>query len=191
MTFSHAGDPARWLDDSSRMSCSHVDRKTDLMRWYWIDRFIEFETGKSAKAIKNVSMAEDHMHDHFPGFSVMPGSLIIEGLAQTGGLLLGQTNDFQRNVILAKVPKITFHSWAIPGDTLVYTANLIDARDEGGSVTVTAHVGDRLVADGEIVFVHLAADDPTFASIDQKSFVFQSNLLNVFDVGEEAAFKPD
>ena len=153
------------------------------MRWFWIDRFIEFESGSHAKAVKNVTLAEEHLHDHFPGFAVMPASLMIEGMAQTGGILLGETHDFERIVILAKVPKMTFHGWACPGDTLVYTAKLIDVREEGGSVECQAHVGDRLVADGEIVFVHLDQSDPEFGSIDQKNFVFSMNLLGILDVG--------
>jgi len=154
------------------------------MRWYWIDRFIEFESGRSAKAVKNVSLAEEHLHDHFPGFPVMPGSLMIEGMAQTGGILLGEKNDFKHNVILAKVPKVEFHSWATPGDQLVYSATLQDARDEGGSVLVTASVGDRLVAECEIMFVHLRSDDPQLSRIDQKNFVFRMNLMDIMNSGK-------
>ncbi len=153
------------------------------MRWYWIDKFVEFESGSYAKAIKNVTLAEEHLHDHFPGFPVMPGSLMVEGMAQTGGILLGEKFDFEHIVILAKVPKVTFHSWACPGDSLIYTAKLIDAREEGGSVECTAYVGDRLVADSEIVFVHLAQDDPEMGRIDQKNFVFSSNLMDIFEAG--------
>jgi 3-hydroxyacyl-[acyl-carrier-protein] dehydratase len=154
------------------------------MRWYWIDKFIEFESGRRARSVKNVSLAEEHLHDHFPGFPVMPGSLMIEGMAQTGGILLGEHFQFQYNVILAKVPKVTFHSWACPGDQLIYTATLQDARVEGGSVTVTATVEDRLVADAEIVFVHLKTDDPQLSRIDQKNFVFRMNLLDILTVGK-------
>lgn len=154
------------------------------MRWYWVDKFIEFNSGVSAKAVKNVSLAEEHLHDHFPGFPVMPGSLMIEGMAQTGGILLGETNDFAYNVILAKVPKVEFHSWACPGDQLIYTANLVDIREEGGSVEVKATVGDRLVAEAEIMFVHLSSDDPQLSRIDQKNFVFKMNLLDILKVGK-------
>ena len=157
------------------------------MRWYWIDRFIEFESGKHAKSVKNVSLAEEHLHDHFPGFPVMPGSLMIEGMAQTGGILLGEHYKFEYNVILAKVPKVTFHSWACPGDQLIYAADLQDAREEGGSVTVTATVGERLVAEAEIVFVHLNSDDPQLSRIDQKNFVFRMNLLDILTVGKAGA----
>ena len=108
------------------------------MRWYWIDKFVEFESGSYARAVKNVTLAEEHLHDHFPGFPVMPGSLMVEGMAQTGGILLGEKFEFEHIVILAKVPKMTFHSWACPGDSLIYHAKLIDAKEEGGSVEVTA-----------------------------------------------------
>lgn len=154
------------------------------MRWIWIDRFTEFESGVRARAIKNCSMAEEHLHDHFPGFPVMPASLIVEGLAQTGGILLGEKHKFDHIVILAKVPSITFHSWATAGETLTYTALLEDAREEGGSVEVTAHVGERLVADGRIVFAHLNPNDPSLGAINQKNFVFSTNLLSVMDVGQ-------
>lgn len=154
------------------------------MRWYWVDKFIEFNSGESAKAVKNVSLAEEHLHDHFPGFPVMPGSLMIEGMAQTGGILLGEKNDFEHNVILAKVPKVEFHSWACPGDQLIYSATLEEAREEGGVVSVIATVGERLVAEAEIVFVHLSSDDEQLNRIDQKNFVFRMNLLDILAVGK-------
>ena len=153
------------------------------MRWMWIDRFTDFESGSRATAVKNITLAEEHLHDHFPGFPVMPGSLMLEGMAQTGGILLGEKNQFKHIVILAKVPKITFHSWACPGDTLTYRATLVDARDEGGSVECVATVGERLVAEAEIVFVHLDQNDPQLGAINQKNFVFSMNLLSVMDVG--------
>ena len=79
------------------------------MRWLWIDRFLKFESGKSARAVKNLSLAEDHFADHFPGYPVMPAALVLEGLAQTGGILVGEANGFQEKVILAKVPRAVFH----------------------------------------------------------------------------------
>ena len=161
------------------------------MRWIWIDRFEELVKGTSARAIKNVTLAEDHLHDHFPGFPVMPASLMLEGMAQTGGILLGDLHDFQHIVILAKVPKVTYHSWAVPGDTLVYDAKLLDERDEGGTVEVIASVGERLVAEAEIVFVHLDDKDPELGGIDQKNFVFSMNLMGVMEVGRAAAADPE
>jgi len=148
------------------------------MRWIWIDRFIEFESGTLAKAVKNVTLAEEHLQDHFPGFPVMPASLMVEGMAQTGGILLAEHNRFQFIVILAKIPKVTFHELVAPGDTLIYTAKLVDARDEGGSVECMAHVGDRLVAETEIVFVHLDKNDSELGLIDQEEFIRSTTLLS-------------
>src|SRR5260370_36176337 len=94
------------------------------MRWFWIDRYTEFVSGQHATAIKNVSLAEDHLHDHFPGAPVMPNSLILEGMAQPAGLLVAQQNDFQLEVVLAKVAKVVFHFLARPGETLGYGASI-------------------------------------------------------------------
>jgi len=153
------------------------------MRWIWIDKFIEFESGHRARAIKNVTLAEDHLHDHFPGFPVMPNSLITEGLAQTGGLLVGEANSFERKVVLAKIPKAVFHFPVVPGDTLVYTAVAEYIKDDGAMVQATAHVRDRLQAEMEIVFAHLPEDERVKSLFEPKNFVFTMKLLGVFDVG--------
>ena len=71
-------------------------RVLQAMRWIWIDKFLEFRSGQFARAIKNLTLAEEHLHDHFPGYPVMPASLIIEGLAQTGGILVGEAGGFRR-----------------------------------------------------------------------------------------------
>src|SRR5580693_3117273 len=111
------------------------------MRWFWIDRFLEFESGKHATAIKCVSLAEDYLHDHFPNHPIFPKSLVIEGLAQTGGLLVCEHNGFTEKVILAKVPKVVFHCEAEPGDTLTYHTKIESLSNEGAQVTATSHIG--------------------------------------------------
>src|SRR5437764_14051315 len=104
------------------------------MRWIWIDRFLEFHKGKSAKAVKNLSLAEDFFADHFPGYPIMPASLILEGLAQTGGILVGEANDFREKVVLAKIPWAKFQREALAGEQLVYDVELLHLRPEGASV---------------------------------------------------------
>src|SRR6516225_9012810 len=112
------------------------------MRWVWIDRFLEFHSGKSARAVKNLSLAEDHFADHFPGYPVMPAPLMLEGLAQTGGILVGEANAFAEKVILAKIPRATFQREALPGQCLYYDVDLLHMRPEGASVAgrITAHL---------------------------------------------------
>src|SRR5512147_1714652 len=94
------------------------------MRWIWIDKFVDFESGRRAVAVKNVTLAEEHLHDHFPGFPIMPECLMIEAMAQTAGILVGEAKNFQEKVILAKIKKAVFHDFARPGDTLRLSAKI-------------------------------------------------------------------
>lgn len=154
------------------------------MRWIWIDRFVEFDSGRFARAIKNVSLAEEQVHDHFPGCPMMPHSLILEGLAQTGGLLVGEVNAFREKVVLAKISKAVFHGWAVPGDTLTYETTIEYVKPDGAMVTARATIGERPLCEAEIVFAHLA--DAGRELFDQQNFVFTLKLLGVFDVGRKA-----
>ncbi len=153
------------------------------MRWIWIDKFIEFESGRRAKAIKNLTLAEEHLHDHFPGYPTMPNSLIVEGLAQTGGILVGEKSGFEEKVILAKIAKALFHFAAVPGDTLTYTAQVESFQDGGAVVSGTSHVGDRLQGETEMFFAYLGDDQSVKNLFEPKNFVFTMKLLGVFDVG--------
>src|SRR5262245_54710194 len=98
------------------------------MRWLWIDRFLEFKSGQSARALKNLSLAEDIFRDHFPGYPIMPAALILEGLAQTGGILVGEANDFKEKVVLAKIVSAKCTREALAGETLVYDAKVLNLR---------------------------------------------------------------
>ena len=160
------------------------------MRWIWLDRFLEFEPGRRAVAVKNVSLAEEHLHDHFPGFPVMPASLIIEGLAQTGGILIGEVNDFTERVVLGKIPKAEFFDLACAGDQLIYEVELADLREEGAVVTGTATVDGRLVARVELFFVHLDRARTAHLSLDN-NFVFSEEMLSMLRlVRAESAAAP-
>ena len=164
------------------------------MRWIWIDRFLDFQSGKSARAVKNLSLAEDHFADHFPGFPVMPAPLILEGLAQTGGILVGEANDYQQKVVLAKIPWARFYKEALAGQQLIYDVEMLHLREEGasvqGKVTALEAPGSQgdLVAEAEIFFAHLdqARSQQLFGD---HNFVFSGELKHILDLVKELAKK--
>ena len=124
------------------------------MRFVLIDRITEINPGQSLTAVKNLSLAEEYLADHFPGFPVMPAPLILEGLAQTGGILVGEARQYRENVVLAKMSNAKFHRDALAGEQLTYTTTLLDINDTGARVAATAHSGPDLVAEVEILFAH-------------------------------------
>jgi len=145
------------------------------MRWIWIDRFLEFHSGKSARAVKNLSLAEDHFADHFPGYPVMPAALILEGLAQTGGILVGEVNQFKEKVVLAKVPRAVFHREMLAGEQLIYEAEIEHLRPEGASVKARVLVDGVVTAEAEIFFAHL--DQNRSAQLfGEHNFVFSGEM---------------
>jgi 3-hydroxyacyl-[acyl-carrier-protein] dehydratase len=125
------------------------------MRWIWIDKFIEFNSGKNAVAIKNVTLAEEHLHDHFPGFPVMPECLMIEAMAQTAGILVGEAKSFEEKVILAKVKKAVFFDYVKPGDTIKLRAKIESIASEAAGTTGKITCGEKLVAEIDLMFSHI------------------------------------
>ena len=125
------------------------------MRWIWIDKFVEFKTGVSAVSIKNVTLAEEHLHDHFPGFPIMPECLMIEAMAQTAGILVGEAKNFQEKVILAKIKKAVFHDYVRPGDTLRLSAKIESIAPEAASTTGTITCDNKPIADIDLMFSHI------------------------------------
>ena len=148
------------------------------MRWIWIDRFERFESGKEAVAVKAVTAAEEHLHDLYPGFPVFPASLIIEGMAQTAGILVGEAKRFEEKVILAKIGKAEFHRLVRPGETLRYHATADTINDAGASITGRATSGDDPVADISLMFSHI---DQNLAGIafPEHNFVFTGQFLEL------------
>ncbi|MBJ7305880.1 MAG: beta-hydroxyacyl-ACP dehydratase [Planctomycetota bacterium] len=156
------------------------------MRWIWIDRFLEFESGKSAKAVKNLSTAEDHFRDHFPGYPVMPAALIIEGLAQTGGILVGEANQFREKVVLAKIAKTRFEREMFAGEQLIYQVEILMMRPEAASVLGKVFVDGVQTAEAEIFFAHLdqARSKQMFGD---HNFVFSGELKYLLGLAKVAS----
>lgn len=164
------------------------------MRWMWIDRILELEPGRRMVAIKNVTLAEEHLHDHFPAqdidgasepaLPVMPACFILEGMAQTAGILVGHAGGFKEKVILAKIPKAELRSDVFPGETIRYEAELERLEAHGastvGRVIAIEHTPDgrgreRTVGEVEIFFSHI---DQNMSGVEfpEENFVFGENF---------------
>ncbi len=126
------------------------------MRFLLIDKITSWEPGKSATAVKNVALSEDFFEEHFPGRPIMPGTLILEGMAQLGGLLLEETirNPDSRPVkaVLSIVEKAKFRSPVRPGDQLEYSVSVLSVNDFGGQVDAKADCRGEVKADCRLVF---------------------------------------
>jgi 3-hydroxyacyl-[acyl-carrier-protein] dehydratase len=160
------------------------------MRWIWIDRFVEFRRREFARAVKQWSLAEDLFAAHFPGYPVVPAALLIEGLAQTGGILVGDANDFREKVILAKIPRAKFHADVLAGEELTYDATLLQLRDEGAIVAGrVAAAGGRPVAEVEIYFAHLD-QSRSHQFFGDNNFVFTGELKRLLGLPELMGREP-
>jgi 3-hydroxyacyl-[acyl-carrier-protein] dehydratase len=161
------------------------------MRWIWIDKFIEFNSAKNAVAVKNVTLAEEHLHDHFPGFPVMPECLMIEAMAQTAGILVGEARAFQEKVILAKIKKAVFFDYVKPGDTIKLHANIESIAAEAAGTSGKITCDDKLIAEIDLMFSHI---DKNLAGrqFPDENFVFTdtfTSLLRGLTLGN-ASTKP-
>ncbi|MBY0307596.1 MAG: hypothetical protein K2Q09_02540 [Phycisphaerales bacterium] len=142
------------------------------MRWMWIDRVVELTPGKRLVAVKNVSLTEEHLHEHFgadaaggqEALPVMPACFVLEGMAQSGGVLFGHANNFAFNVVLAKISRAELTRDATPGCTLRYTAELERMDAAGCSVKGTVELLDHAkAAEG---FVPIGSIDLMFSNLD-------------------------
>lgn len=160
------------------------------MRWFWIDRYDEFVRGRRATAVKNVSLAEEHLHDHFPGAALMPNSLVVEGMAQTAGLLVADAIEFNRRVVLAKVAAAEFHFDAVPGDSIRFEAEVLDLKPAGSLTKVRSTVGDRLQGEAELFFAHLEPGEGVPTLFEPAELLRWLDLMHIYDVGRDEAGQP-
>ena len=118
-----------------------------------IDRIVEIEPGKKAVAIKNVSIDEPHFRGHFPEEPLMPGVLILEALAQTGGLAFHSSFKDEKEGIpyLARIEKFRLKRRVIPGDQIVLEAEILRIFSDLAKAKVTARVGKEIAAEGILI----------------------------------------
>jgi len=119
-----------------------------------VDRVVAYEPGQRAVAIKNVTFNEPHFQGHFPGRPLMPGVLIVEAMAQVGGLIVTQMPDLPKGLLVfAGIDEVRFRRPVVPGDQLRISCQLLSLkRKRFGKVRAEATVAGALVCSGSLMF---------------------------------------
>ena len=120
-----------------------------------VDRIIEYVPGQRAVGIKNVTFNEPHFQGHFPGQPIMPGVLIVEAMAQVGGIVLTQMLKSEEGglFLFAGIDKVRFRRQVVPGDQLVMTVELVCIKQRRyGKMQARAEVNGKLVTEGDLSF---------------------------------------
>lgn len=134
------------------------------MRYVLLDRITALSPPERATAIKCVSLSDDVFADHFPGLPVFPGALVLEALAELGGVLLEATmrergrDDLYS--VLSIVERMKFRRMVRPGDRIDLEARGLAAQEDGGRVRALAHVDGKLVTETEITFSLVPITNP-------------------------------
>ena len=139
------------------------------MRFVLIDRIIDIQKGQSLHAVKNLSLSEEYLSDHFPGFPVMPGVLMLEALTQAGAWLIRDMEDFAHSIIVLKQAKtIKYGSFVEPGRQLELRVNLVTHDDRETSFKGVGVIDGQEMVKGRITLTryNLRDRDPALHQTD-------------------------
>jgi 3-hydroxyacyl-[acyl-carrier-protein] dehydratase len=140
------------------------------MRFSLIDRIEHLEPGVKITALKALSMAEEYLADHFPGFPVMPGVLMLEAMTQAGAWLVRASEDFAHSMVVLKEAKgVKYGQFVEPGQTLRVTAEILNQTDRETVLKVRGTVDGRFTVNGRLVLERydLSETQPERAQTDE------------------------
>ena len=140
------------------------------MRFTLIDKITELDAGKSVTAVKNLSLAEEYLADHFPGFPVMPGVLMLEAMVQASAWLMRYTEDFKYSTVLLKEARaVRFSSFVLPGQTLSVTATVLKWGERECVLKAAGSVDGRPTVNARLILeqFNLSEQDPDLAGSDR------------------------
>ena len=132
------------------------------MRYFLLDKVIDFVPGVRARGLKNVTLSDDVLMDHFPDFPVMPGALVIEAAAQLGGFLIEMSAEADpnppRRALLAQIRRAKFYQPAQPGDQIELDVKLTATLDGAAELECEATVGGARSLEATLTFMLRTVD---------------------------------
>jgi 3-hydroxyacyl-[acyl-carrier-protein] dehydratase len=152
------------------------------MRFSLIDRIEELEPGVKITGRKALSMAEEYLKDHFPGFPVMPGVLMLEAMTQAGAWLVRASEDFAHSMVVLKEAKgVKYGQFVEPGQTLRVTAEIVSQTDRETVVKARGEVDGKTTVSGRLVLsrYNLAETQPGQSQTDA---LVKRDLRELFDL---------
>ena len=141
------------------------------MRFHLVDRIVEVQLGRSLRAVKNLTLGEEYLADHFPTFPVMPGVLMLQSMVEAGTWLLRATDDFRHSVIvLREVKGIKYGSFMEPGRQMTITVELIEQNDGTAMLKGKGEADGQATVSGRLVLAryNLRDRDPALQSVDEQ-----------------------
>lgn len=157
------------------------------MRYVLLDKITSLKPPESATGVKCISLADDVFVDHFPGHPVMPGALILEALAQLGGVLveatLRQRGRSDLHALLTMVDRARFKKMVRPGDRLELETHVVNASEDGGRVRAIARLDGDPAAEAELTFAFARVTDPKL--LDRRREVLNVWLTGSLEDGPE------
>jgi 3-hydroxyacyl-[acyl-carrier-protein] dehydratase len=145
------------------------------VRFLLFDRITAAEPGRRIEGVKLVSLTDAALADHYPRRAVFPGTLVVEAMAQLGGMLHVLSHDFSVEMLLVLVDRVTLVRPVLHGESITLDVRSDYDHPYGATMSGEARVGDEVIATaGRIVYAHETIDDPKRMQKARNRFCYQS-----------------